>query len=202
MSLKRRVIGGLMATAVLGALFTGPASAMTIVAPNTQTCEESIAAQVNVSQALIDHTCNVWAQHSGRDTETLEVPTIAMAWTNFGVDSSDGQLGVAGWPISATCLITGVITGPTTAYYVLTGVGNTTGPATSTTVQCSASPAGLSFEQTLPGPNSAGADFTTTIFPGSALRAQRICSYAEAYYLVRPLFMQTNKLDCSPKITI
>lgn len=202
MSRKRRIIGSLLAAAVIGALFAGPSSAAVAPDADAGACAASLAAKVDVSQALIDQTCRVWAdRHAAGDADT-EVPTLAFAWANYGVDSPDAQISTVGWPIRATCLITGAITGPNSAYYVLTGVANTTGPATSTTIQCTASPAGLGFEQTLPGPNSAGADFTTTVLPGSPLRQQKICSYAEAYYLVRPLFMRTNKTPCSPRIAI
>ena len=127
----------------------------------------------------------------------MAAPTVAFAWTDVGVFSTDATLANAGWPISATCLITGAITGPSTAYYVLSGVANTAGPAVSTTIQCSASPAGLYVNQTMPGPVAVGADFTTTI-PGSALTAQRICSFAQSTYLVRPLTMRTGTIPCSP----
>jgi hypothetical protein len=162
-------------------------------------CESFLRQTVDVPASLVDYTCDIWATQASSGKTSVDAPTVAFAWTDVGAVSTDGVAGVAGWPISATCLITGAITGPNTAYYVLAGVANTAGPASSTTIRCTASPAGLSVNQTLPGPTSAGADFTSTI-PGSALTAQRICSFAEAYYLIRPLYMKTGTLPCSIRV--
>lgn len=79
---------------------------------------------------------------------------------------------------------------------MLVGVANTAGPATATNISCTASPAGLSVNQTLPGAASVGVDVTTTL-PGTALRSQRICAFAEAWYLVRPTYMKTGVRPCS-----
>jgi hypothetical protein len=196
MRLKSRLAGALAATALIAGLVSGGA---TVAAAAELDCETAITAKVSVPAALVQETCDIWAAQSARSGGAIDMaPTIAGAWTDVGVFSTDATVASAGWPISATCLITGVVTGPSTAYYVLVGIAHTAGPATSTTVQCSSSPSGLSVNQTLPGPSAVGADFTTTIFPGSALTKQSICSYGIAYYLVRPLTMRTNTLACSP----
>ncbi|HYO61438.1 MAG TPA: hypothetical protein VEU29_06035 [Actinomycetota bacterium] len=196
MRLKKRMAGGLAATALIAGIVSGGTS---VAAAAEVDCETAINQQVSVPAELVQETCAIWERQSARSGfDVNAAPTIASAWTDVGVFNTDATVASAGWPISATCLITGVITGPSTAYYVLTGIANTTGPATSTTIQCSASPAGLYFNQTLPGTTSVGADFSTTLLPGDALTKQTICSYGIAYYLVRPLKMNTNTLPCSP----
>lgn len=189
----QKIGSGLAAMALLAGLLSGA----TAQAAGAVDCTTFLAAEVDVSAALIDEACDTWTERAARSNGVLgEAPTLAMAWTDVGVVSTDGAAGVAGWPISATCLLTGAITGPSTAYYVVAGVASTLGPATSTTIQCTVSPAGLAFTQTTPGAASAGFDVTATL-PGSALTRQTVCSYAEAYYLVRPLKMTTGTLPCS-----
>ena len=196
MSYRRRIAAALAVTAVIGGLISGGS---TPALAEEMSCEATLAEQVSVPDELVQRACDILATNlPASDVSVSAAPTIATAWTDVGLFSTDTNLAGAGWPISATCLLTGVITGPRTAYYVLVGVANTVGPATSTTIQCTASPAGLSINQTMPGTTSAGADFSTTLLPGDALAAQKICSYGIAYYLVRPTTMRTNTLACSP----
>lgn len=197
MKLKTRLAGALAATTLIAGLVSGGASVATAAELD---CESGILQQMAVPIEVAQETCAQWATQSaiaGFDL-SMNAPTVVGGWTDVGVFNADATVAGAGWPISATCLITGVITGPSTAYYVLVGVAHTLGPATSTTIQCSSSPSGLSVNQTLPGPVAVGADFSTTLLPGDALTKQTICSYGIAYYLVRPLTMRTNTLACSP----
>src|SRR3712207_2249496 len=103
--MKRRITAALMASAIAGALCASPAAAA--VAAQAPTCEGFLASQVDASQEAIERTCSEWQRRSRHNPEIPDVPTIAFAWADVGVLSADGQAGLVGWPISATCVITG-----------------------------------------------------------------------------------------------
>ena len=85
----------------------------------------------------------------------------------------------APYGISGNCLFTGVITGTNSAQYVLVGEATAIGPAASTSLTCSLSPAGLSAARALPGPAVAAGPTTRS----GALAGQTVCTTVSAVFI-------------------
>lgn len=182
-------------------LVTTPSTQAVASPDESSVCRSVVTAQTEgaVPESLVSDLCDTWV------TNAPESAGAAPQFTNFavsvGAESADGfDVAVdntAGWPMSATCLVSGAITSASTAYYVLVGAANTLGPATSSRIRCTASPSGLVADQQLPGAAAVASDFTTTLLPGDPLTTQDVCSYGEFYYLIRPLYQKTSRTPCS-----
>lgn len=162
-------------------------------------CETFVRAQVeaagvDATDSLVASGCATHDAEVAR-LDMAEVPTLLMAWPAVGVTNDAGGVG---FPVSGVCILSGAPISLSEAQYVLVGVANSVGPATSTRVACAAGP--LSADATLIGPAAAAVD--TQIAP--LYSSMSVCTLAVGKFIDGSTTRSRTPAGCSlkPAVTL